>query len=802
MTEGVANLTQAEAAERAALVAVHGYDIDMDLTGLPEGPQVRCRSVVRFSATPGAETFVDCCADVVEGTLNGEPLPPAVDGRIALTGLAAENVLDISTVQADTTAGPGVHKAVDPSDKQVYLWTTFVPDFARYVYACFDQPDLKAPHTYCVIAPADWTVLSNSGDPVVTDEGQARRWSFPPTPPLATYDPVVLAGPFYGVRREVDGYDLGFYARASLKALVDRDADDIFEVTAQGLAFFGDKFGMPFPQRTYDQVFIPEFGGAMENYGCVAFTDSLLFRSTPTVAQQHALARVVLHEMAHMWFGNIVTMRWWDDIWLNESFAEFAANWASSRATDQEDSWVSHLAGWKLDAYAADQGPTTHPICSEVPTAADAMSVFDAITYPKGASVLRQLMEYVGEDNFVAGMKAYFARHAWGNTTLTDLTDALAEASGRDLDAWRSLWLDVSGVDRMELDGTTLVAPGDRPHIVAVGYYRDAGETFERIDLQRVEVAAPRTDLDVPAGTDLVLLNDEDLTFATTRPGDVQVIREAGKLPTPIARAVAVAAGVDMLFQGELAARDLVASLVGVLAVETLDSVIEPYLARAVTTAILWSAHEDREALLAQVAKACERLTDDPTHRLGAYRSWAQVASPADLDRLAAVGRELEDFDLQWKVLARRAELGDYPADEVTALRAVDPNPDSGDSELIVMAAAPDPARKAMAWDRVVEEQGVSMATMARVLESFWRPDEDQLLQPYGERYLQDMPNFARAGMMQAMNLSAAALPMFGIDEEYLDRVEQTAENTPPVVRKAVIERADTCRRMLRARRL
>ncbi len=802
MTEGMASLTQAEAAERAALISVHGYEIDMDLTGLLDGPEVRCRSVIRFNATPGTETFVDCCAEILDATLNGEKLPPAEQGRIALTGLAAENVLEIATLQADTTTGPGVHKFVDASDKQVYLWTTFVPDFARYVYACFDQPDLKAPHTYTVLAPKDWTVLSNSGDPVVADAGEAKRWTFPPTPPLSTYDPVVLAGPFYGVRREVDGYDLGFYARASLKYLVDRDADDIFTTTQQGLAFYGDRFGLAFPQRTYDQVFLPEFGGAMENYGCVAFTDSLLFRSTPTVAQRHALAQVVLHEMAHMWFGNIVTMRWWDDIWLNESFAEFAANWAASRATDHQDSWVSHLAGWKLDAYAADQGPTTHPICGEVPTAADAMSVFDAITYPKGASVLRQLMEYVGEEQFVAGMKTYFARHAWGNTTLTDLTDALAEASGRDLDAWRSVWLDTSGVDRIELDGTTLVAPGDRPHVVAVGFYRDAGDVLERIDLQRVEVTGPRTEIDVPDGADLILLNDEDLSFVTTRPGEVQVIREAGRLPTPIARAVAVAAGVDMLFQGEIAGRDLVASLVGVLAVETLSSVIEPYLTRAVRTAIWWSAEEDRETLLAQVARACEQLTEDPTHRLGAYRSWAQVASQADLERLMAVGRDLEDFDLQWKLLARTAELGHYPADEVAALRAADPNPDSGSSELIVMAAAPDSAMKAEAWERMVEEQGADLATVARVLESFWRPGQGDLLQPYGERYLQDMPTFARAGMMRAMNLSAAALPMFGIDEDYLDRVVQRAENTEPVVRKTVVERADTCRRMLRARRL
>ncbi len=300
---------------------------------------------------------------------------------------------------------------------------------------------------------------------------------------------------------------------------MDRDADEFFTVTSQGLAFYGDRFGIPFPQRIYNQVFVPEFGGAMENFGCVTWSDQWLPRSTPTAAERQDRARVVLHEMAHMWFGNIVTMRWWDDIWLNESFAEFAANWAASSATAFHDSWVAHLASEQMRAYAADQGPTTHPICGEVPTVAAAMSVFDAITYPKGASVLRQLKEYVGEESFVAGMRTYFARHAWGNTTLTDLTDALAEASGRDLDAWRSVWLDTSGVDRLELDGDTLVAPGDRPHVVGVGYYADVGERLERVGFERVEVTGSRTPLAVPDATDLVLLNDEDLTFATTRPG-------------------------------------------------------------------------------------------------------------------------------------------------------------------------------------------------------------------------------------------------------------------------------------------
>ena len=434
----IRSLTQAEAEARAALIDVQRYDIEVDLSALPTGPEVRCTSVMTFTcAEPGAGSFVDCVAEVVAANLNGVALAPAEGGRIALTDLQADNVLTVETVQADTSEGEGVHRSVDPADGEVYLWMSFEPDEARAVYACFDQPDLKAPHRFTVTAPAAWTVVSNSGDPAVVDGGDTRTWTFPDTPPLSTYNPVVNAGPFHEIRREVDGYDLGLFARRSLADQLERDADLLFTLTGQGLAFFGDVFGMPFPQRKYDQVFVPDLGGAMENYGCVTWSDFFLRRSTPTAAENELLALYLLHEMAHMWFGNIVTMRWWDDLWLNEAFAEFAATWAAATATEYVDSGAGFLAGEKTRAYLADQGPTSHPISQPIRDVAEAASIFDSITYPKGASVLHQLKEYVGEEQFKAGMTAYFARHAWGNTTLQDLIDALAAASDRDLDAWR-----------------------------------------------------------------------------------------------------------------------------------------------------------------------------------------------------------------------------------------------------------------------------------------------------------------------------------------------------------------------------
>ncbi len=804
------SLTQAEAERRAALLSVRQYDIAVDFTGLPGGPEVRCVSTVTFTcAEPGAESFVDCAARVVSATLNGAPLPPAADGRIPLPGLAAENTLRVETVQDDTTDGAGVHKAVDPIDGEVYVWTTFEPDEAHHVWACFDQPDLKAAHAFTVTAPAAWTVTSNSGDPRVEPAGDARRWTFPPTPRLSPYNTVVNAGPLHEIRRTAGGYDLGIFARRSLTAVLERDADEIFTVTEQGLAYFGDVFGMPFPQTKYDQVFMPEFGGAMENYGCVTWSDAQLRRSDPTPAERELLAVILLHEMAHMWFGNIVTMRWWDDLWLNEAFAEFACHWAAAKATRYTDAWAGLLAGEKLAAYLADQGPMSHPIRQPMPDVAEAASIFDAITYPKGAAVLRQLLEYVGEDHFVTGMKAYFRRHAWGTTTLQDLIDALAEASGRDLDTWRAGWLETAGTDRLTLesgdDGLVLTARGPdgppRPQVLAVGAYTRGAAGLTRTALARVDVRGPRTAVDLPAGADLYLVNDEDLTFASTRPaGGVQaLVRSAAELPTAVARGVVVATVWDMLMTGEATPDDAVRCLTSVLAVETSDAVIEPYLRLAGSAAEQWAGDDRRGALLAAVAEACTALAGDPGRRQVALRGLARVAG--DLDTVAELRDRIgSDVDLQWRALTRQAELGGATAESVRELLARDPDPDARFRALAVRAAAPDAAAKAAVWQEVAVDRAVPIGSLAQVTAAFWRPGQDELLAEYAERYLKLLPELDRAGMIPAMGYTHRLFPIFGVGADFPARAEAAAEAAAPVVRKSVRERTDELRRMLRSR--
>ena len=805
------SLTQTEAETRASLLSVDRYDIAVDLTDLPTGPHVRCVSTVTFTCRrPGAATFIDCAAEVVSATLNDRPLGPAADGRIVLDGLAGANVLRVESVQADTTDGEGVHKAVDPADGEVYVWMSFEPDEARHVWACFDQPDLKAPHAFTVTAPAGWTVTSNSGDARVVREGSARRWAFPDTPPLSPYNTVINAGPLYEIRREADGRDLGLFARRSLAPVLERDAAEIFTLTLQGLDFFGRVFGMPFPQRRYDQVFMPEFGGAMENYGCVTWTDVFLRRVTPTPSEKELLAKVLLHEMAHMWFGNIVTMRWWDDLWLNEAFAEFACHWAAVNATAYTDVWAGHLAQEKLLAYVADQGPISHPISLPIRDVAEAASIFDAITYPKGASVLQQLMTYVGEDNFAAGMTAYFARHAWGTTTLQDLVDALGKAGGRDLNAWRKGWLETAGTDRLTLEtderGLVLVAEGPgcppRPQVVGVGAYRRAGDRLERTDLVLVEVQGARTPVELPAGADFLLVNDDDLTFATTRPaaGDTAgLLAAAPALPTAISRGVAVATVWDMLITGELTASEAVRCVLAVLRVETSEVVIEPYLAMAGDIAQLWAPDAERAALTAEVAAACRDLSGRPSRRQVALREFARVAG--DLAEVAWLQAESgDDVDLQWRALVRKAALGGETAAEVAGLLERDPDPDAKPRALTVRAAIPDAGEKAAVWQELAVDRTVRIGSFGQIASAFWAPGQDELLAPYADKYLELVPGLDRGGMIMAMVFTGRLFPRFGIDEAFLGRAEETVGQVVPVVRKTLLEKADLVRRMLRSR--
>ncbi|MGZ4450122.1 MAG: aminopeptidase N [Nocardioides sp.] len=808
------SLTREEAVERGALLDVVRYDIDADLRGLLEGEVWESLSRITFRcATPGASTFVDCAAEVRSATLNGRELDlsTVAEGRIPLPDLAEENVLVVASAQADTGSGAGVLRTVDPSDGLVYVWTSFEPDDARRLWACFDQPDLKAPHRFTVTAPGPWTVTSNGAPDAVEDlPGGERVWRFPDTPSLSTYVVVVNAGPFHEVREQRGGHSLGLYCRQSLRAYLERDAADLLEVTEQGLAFFGERFGSPFPQERYDQVFVPNMGGAMENWGCVTWTDSVLFRSAPTYAQRAMVADVLLHEMAHQWFGDLVTMQWWDDLWLNEAFASWASTWACAHATRYTDSWATFLASDKLRGYEADGGPATHPIRGDVPDVAHAMASFDAITYVKGASVLKQLVAHVGEDAFVAGLRTYFQEHAWGNTRLHDLMKAVGDAAGEDLTSWTTAWFDRAGTDTLALKNGEVLATGPdgedpRPHRLEIGVFQRAEDRLERIGTAYVDTSGPRTPVEGLPEADLYLLNDEDLTFAATRTDERSLgvmLASAALLPDPVSRAVAVTTAWDMLRKGELATDDVLTCVLGVLGTERCGGVVEPFLALALRAADQWSAAVAVPTRLRRVATVAANLAEVPDHRAPALRTLAASATSDEhfalLDAAAA-----EDLDLAWRVLARRAALGEHDQAAVDALLARDPDPDAWVRALGVTASRPDDAAKAEAWTAMLGERRVPVGPPLSLLaQCFWRPVQTEVVLPWTQRYLDTVSSLPTdGGMMSVFSLVRATFPTTG-DQAFVDRAREIAADpsTDPTVRNTLLTGTDTLVRVLRAR--
>ena len=811
----VLSLTQEEARERAALLDVERYDLEFDLTGLAEGDTLRATSTITFSATAeGASTFVDCLGEVEEAVLNGTPLPsgPLPDGRLALPGLASENVLVVRSVQRRTDEGQGVNRTLDPSDDEVYVWMSFEPDDARMVFACFDQPDLKAVFGITVHVPERWLVTSNTGNADISTSDGVSTWTYADTPPMSTYVTVVNAGPFVELRSTRNGYDLGLYVRRSLAPMLERDAEELFELTAQGLEFYGEQFAMPFPQSRYDQVFVPELGGAMENYGCITWSDSFIHRDPPSYAEREYRALVLLHEMAHMWFGDIVTMRWWDDLWLNESFAEWACEWSGMACTEFTDMRAGVLATDKQDAYAADSAPTTHPIRQEIVDVATAAASFDNITYPKGAAVLKQLVAFVGEDVFVAALRSYFTKHAWGNTTLDDLIAEIAAASGRDMSAWVEGWLETSGTDQLSLERSdgelALVATppngrGPLPHRLLLGAYADRGDRLAPLDMLSVEVAGERTRIEDGTGADLLLVNDEDLTFATVRPDRASlelILTRGGELPTAIARTVALTTAWRLMYDGELAAGRFVDCGVGVLANETADSVIEPLLTRLVEAADRWTPHAQRDELLTRVADLSLTLAEHPARRTAAVRALAQSATTeAQLESLAGLAT---DPDLQWRRLTRLAELDRVDGSDVDQLVADDPNPDAWMNAVRVRAAESSPEAKAEAWQAVMVDRKIPPGVIGRAGRAFWQPGQEAVLTPYAEKYLASLREISDTGMLWALSLSAAFYPAVGGEDGFVDRLEEAAggDGVSPLVRQTVRELNDRRRRREAAR--
>jgi len=779
------NLTQIEARERAAVVGTRSYEVALDLT---TGPEVfRAETTVRFSGTPGASTFIDLIArEVLSVELNGTALDPAevfADSRIALPELAAENVLTVVSDQLYTNTGEGLHRFVDPADGEVYLYSQFeVPD-SRRMFAVFEQPDLKATFAFTVTAPARWQVISNQPTPEPEPRGEKdgeaiATWAFEPTPVMSSYITALIAGPYRAVRSELTSADgrvipLGVFCRASLFEYL--DADYIFEKTREGFEFFEREFDYPYPFDKYDQIFAPEYNmGAMENVGAVTFTEAYVFRSKVTDAMRERRVVTILHELAHMWFGDLVTMRWWNDLWLNESFAEYMSTLGVAEATEWSDCWTTFVASEKSWAYRQDQLPSTHPIVAEIRDLEDVLVNFDGITYAKGASVLKQLVAWVGRGPFMAGVHDYFVKHHHSNTELGDLLAELEAQSGRDLADWSKKWLETAGVNTLrpvfELDDEgryasfaieqTAIAeyPTLRPHRIAVGLYdvqSGEGRDGKLVRVKRLELDVDGARTEVPelvgeAQPALLLLNDDDLTYAKIRLDErslATATERIGDIDDSLARALVWGTLWDQTRDAELPASRFVDVVLAGISAETNSTTLRTLIGQLLLAGASYVSPEKRPATLSRIADALWQLALDAVPgsdlQFQFVKAFAQLASSdAQLDTVLALLEEsspLEgldiDTDLGWELLISLAAGGRATRDEIEATLDEDRTASGQQSAAHARAALPTPEDKEAAWASVFDEAGLPNAIVRATGLGFLRAHDRALLEPYVSRF-------------------------------------------------------------------
>ncbi|MFD8600152.1 aminopeptidase N [Kitasatospora sp. NPDC059646] len=845
------NLTREEARTRAALLHVEAYDVELDLSSARDGGTFRSTTVVRFTATePGASTFIDLVAPAVsEIVLNGRALPLEnfADSRIALPDLAAENELRVVADCAYTNTGEGLHRFVDPADGETYLYTQFEVADARRVFPNFEQPDLKAAFSFTVTAPAGWVVVSNSPTPEPTGDGDTRVWKFEPTPRMSTYITALVAGPYVGVfdtyQNGAQSVPLGVYCRPSLREFLDADA--IFAVTKQGFDYFQDKFDFAYPFAKYDQLFVPEFNaGAMENAGAVTLRDQYVFRSKVTDASYELRAATILHELAHMWFGDLVTMEWWNDLWLNESFATFAEAVCQAEAPGSRwpHSWTTFANQMKTWAYRQDQLPSTHPIMAEINDLEDVQVNFDGITYAKGASVLKQLVAYVGQDAFFQGVRAYFKRHAWGNTRLTDLLGALEEASGRDLRTWSKAWLETAGINvlrpAIEVSADGVIesfavlqeapalpagARGEavlRPHRIAIGLYELVDGDLVRTDRIELDVDGERTEVPQLVGRRrpaVLLLNDDDLSYAKVRldADSLAVVTEhLGDFTDSLPRALCWASAWDMTRDGELATRDYLSLALSGLRRESDIGVVQSVHRQVKLALEMYADPAWRETGLQRWAAAAEAaLLDAPAgsdHQLAWARALAGSArTDGQLDLLAGLldgSRTVEglavDTELRWTLLGRLVATGRADEAAIEAELARDNTSSGQEHAATCRAARPTAEAKAEAWASVVESDTLTNYVQEAVIAGFQQPDQRDLLAPYAEKYFAAVKQVWETRSHEiSQQIIGGLYPAYAVSQATLDATDAwLAQADPaPALRRQVVEARAGIERALKA---
>ncbi|MET7638938.1 aminopeptidase N [Streptomyces sp. NPDC005438] len=834
-------LTRAEAQRRAESLTVHEYRVHLDLT--TGGETFESDTTLDFTVhADDTDSFVELRPETLHGVeLDGRSLPiELTDNRLALSRLpAGRHQLTVRARMAYSRTGEGMHRFTDPADGQDYVYTQCFLADAQRVFAAFDQPDLKAVFHLAVTAPEDWTALANTR----VRQHTGNRWDFAPTEPLPSYLVAVAAGPWHSVTAEHHGLPLGLHCRRSLAPHLDAEAPELLEITRGCLDTYRELFTEPYPFDSYDQAFVPEFNhGAMENPGLVTFREEFVYRSAVTDGERHRRAMVVAHEMAHMWFGDLVTLRWWNDIWLNESFAEYmgfhvldalhrthpegaAPRWCGTR------SWTHFAAHDKNSGYDADQRPSTHPVATEgdqVPHTALALLNFDGISYAKGASALRQLVAWLGESDFLAGVNEHFRRHRFGNATLDDLLDSLAAHTSRDVHQWARDWLGTTGVDTLTPvrgEPLTLDHRGRRPHRLTLGVY-DL-DPADRLTLRE------RPTLDLPVGPgerslpvtgpepDLLLLNDQDLSYAKVRldPRSWATATHAlSTLPDPLARMVLWNAARDMVQDGQLAPAayletvrahlppepdvDLVRSVLAYAR----DAVCDRHLAPDQRGAALAGLHE----LARTLWRVAEERGDDGL-RLAAVRSFVDSAGePGELlewwtGQAIPGGPEL-DAELNWRLLLRLSVLGAVGEPQIERARSADPSATGVEGAARCRAALPEAAAKEAAWDTLfgTGSRQVSNYLFIATAQGFWQPEQLALTAPYVDRYFEAAAQLAESrGAALGGAAGRYAFPRFAVEPATLKRGQRFLETRelPPSLRRRLVDQLDDLARALRVRR-
>ncbi|MCW2674242.1 MAG: aminopeptidase Metallo peptidase [Frankiales bacterium] len=836
------NLHRDEAAARARLLSVQSYDVELDLTdGSGEKPgetTFRSRAVVRFSsAETGASTYLDLtAATLLSARLNGTDVTDFDGNRLQLTDLAADNELVVEAEMPYMRTGEGLHRFVDPVDGGVYLYTQFETFEAHRMYGCFDQPDLKAVFRFVVHAPRDWVVVSNGAADDRPADGEPGTWRFVETPRMSTYITALIAGPYHHVHDHHDGIDLGIYCRGSLAQHL--DADDLFEVTKQGFDFFHQVFEYRYAFGKYDQLFVPEFNaGAMENAGAVTFLEDYVFRSKVTDAAYERRAETVLHEMAHMWFGDLVTMRWWDDLWLNESFATYASVLCQAEATRWTNAWTTFANTEKTWAYRQDQLPSTHPIAADIHDMEDVKVNFDGITYAKGASVLKQLVAWVGQDAFMAGMRTYFRKHEWGNTTLQDLMVELEAASGRDLSSWATEWLETAGVNTLRAafetgpDGAFTAfsilqeAPTDWPtlrsHRVAVGLYDLVDGKLVRTSREELDVVGAKTDVPALVGRArpaLVLVNEDDLTYGKIRLDEHSLetlTHHIGKFTESLPRALCWSAVWDMTRDAEMPARDYLTLALAGIGQETDIGVVQSLLRQVRAALDLYADPAWRPWGLRRLANAAyEHLhAAEPggDHQLAWARAFASSAQSDDhvrdlqglLDGRFSIRGLAIDTELRWHLLHRLVVLGAAGEDEIEAELEKDPTAAGQRHAAACRAARPSAEAKAAAWASVIVSDELPNAVQAAVISGFVNVEHAALLEPYVEPYFAAVGDiWATRTAEMAQNIVIGLYPTLLVSPAVVARTDAylAGSDVPPALARLLLEGRDGVNRALRAR--